>query len=119
TMIGWDYELQEEVSYTEKTYFPPSINGHKRLKNFYEIPERIRIVYNETLECLKSKCYLLAGAGLRAIIEAICLDQKITGKELAVKINNLTKSKLITEKDSYRLHSIRFLGNDSVHEMEV
>ncbi|SFS39989.1 DUF4145 domain-containing protein [Sphingobacterium wenxiniae] len=119
SMYGWDYDNQTEVAYTEKTYFPPSINDHKRLKNFYEIPQRIRIVYNETLECLKNKCYLLAGAGLRAIIEAICLDQKITGKELATKINNLTKSKLITEKDSHRLHSIRFLGNDSVHEMEV
>ncbi len=119
TMIGWDYEIQEHVPYSERTYFPPSVNGHKRLRNFYEIPERIRVVYNETLECLKGKCYLLAGVGLRAIIEAVCLDQEINGKDLATKINNLTKGKLITEKDSRRLHSIRFLGNDSVHEMEV
>lgn len=53
------------------------------------------------------------------MIEAICIDQSIPGRNLEVKINNLVKHKLITEKDAYRLHSIRFLGNDSVHEMDV
>ena len=55
----------------------------------------------------------------RAIIESICLDQKITGKNLQIKINKLVQNKLISEKDGNRLHSIRFIGNDSVHEMEV
>src|SRR5690606_30780536 len=29
------------------------------------------------------------------------------------------RNKLITEKESKRLHSIRFIGNDSVHEMKA
>ena len=52
----------------------------------------------------------------------ICIKCEV-GKELSEfyknKINNLEKGKFITERDSSRLHSIRFLGNDSVHEMDV
>lgn len=119
SMVSWDHHNQDQFTYTEQIYYPPNINGHRKLQNYYHIPEKIRIVYNESLEALKCKCYLLTGVGLRAVIEAICLEQNIVGRNLEVKINNLTKNKLITEKDSHRLHSVRFLGNDSVHEMEV
>jgi hypothetical protein len=63
--------------------------------------------------------YLLAGVGFRAIIEAVCIEEDIKGKDLLHKIDNLSKKRLISEKEAERLHSIRFLGNDSVHEMEV
>jgi len=108
-----------EESFDESKYYPKNLAHHILLKNQYHLPEKIRIVYGETLEALINDCYLLAGVGLRAIIEAICLDQTIPGRNLEVKINNLVKNKLITEKDGKRLHSIRFLGNDSVHEMDV
>jgi len=111
---------EEEYHYYEdKKYYPLAINGHETLKHYFSIPDKIRIVYLETLETIKSNSYLLSGVGLRAIIEAIALEQKIPGKTLEQKINNLLKNKLITERDANRLHSIRFLGNDSVHEMEV
>lgn len=108
-----------EEPYDESKYYPKNLTSHSLLKNLYHLPDKLRIVYNETIEALKNNCYLLAGVGLRAIIEAICLDQKITGRNLEIKINNLVRNKLITEKDGKRLHSIRFLGNDSVHEMDV
>ncbi|EKT4549510.1 DUF4145 domain-containing protein [Flavobacterium psychrophilum] len=108
-----------ERSYEENKYYPLSISGHKTIDNYYYIPDKIRVVYLETLEAIKSNCYLLSGVGLRAIIEAIALEQNITGRNLEQKINNLLRNKFITEKDAHRLHSIRFLGNDSVHEMEV
>lgn len=108
-----------EESFYESKYYPKSLANHTLLKNRYHLPEKLKIVYIETLEALLNDCYLLAGVGLRAIIEAICIDQKISGRNLEVKINNLVRNKLITEKDGNRLHSIRFLGNDSVHEMDV
>lgn len=119
SMIAWDSGTEEEFYYDQKTYYPPNIDGHNGFKNKFAIPEKIRIVYFETLEAIKNKCYMLSAVGLRAVIEAICLEQKIKGGNLVQKIKNLTKNKLITEKDEHRLHSIRFLGNDSVHEMEV
>lgn len=118
-MIAWDGEEQQEFYYYDIKYYPKNIVGYRPLKNSYAIPEKIRIVYNEAIEALKNDCYLLSAVGLRAVIEAICIEQGIAGRNLEIKINNLVRSKLITEKDSGRLHSIRFLGNDSVHEMEV
>ena len=119
SMVGYNQETGEDGYYTESKYYPLNIVGHKRIANSHHMPEKIRIVYNESLEALKGNCYLLSAVGLRAVIEAICIDQSIPGRNLEQKINNLSKQKLITERDGKRLHSIRFLGNDSVHEMEV
>jgi len=117
-MVYYDDD-DNERSYDESKYYPKNLSNHVILENIYVLPDKIRIVYVESIEALKNNCYLLSGVGLRAVIEAICLNQNITGKNLEVKINHLVKNKLITEKDGNRLHSIRFLGNDSVHEMEV
>lgn len=117
-MIRYDHHGDQE-HYDESKYYPRNLPNHVILENIYALPDKIRIVYIESIEALKNNCYLLSGVGLRAVIEAICLNQNISGRNLEVKINNLVKNKLITEKDGNRLHSIRFLGNDSVHEMEV
>jgi hypothetical protein len=118
-MTVFDHEIEEEVFYNDKKYYPKNIKEHRDLKNSYSIPDKIRIVYNESLEALKNNCYLLSAVGLRAVIEAVCIEENIPGRNLETKINNLVRGKLITEKDAYRLHSIRFLGNDSVHDMDV
>ena len=118
-MYNYENDHQTITHYNDKKYFPSSINGHTTIKHHYAIPGKIRVVYLETLEAIKSNCYLLSGVGLRAVIEAIALEQNIPGRNLEQKINNLLRNKLITERDANRLHSIRFMGNDSVHEMEV
>lgn len=124
TVYGDEYmtdydEFRGQIYYEDKDYFPKNLLNHSSLNNVSEIPNKIRIVYFETIETLKNKIYLLAGVGMRAVIEAICLDQNISGRNLEVKINKLVQNNLITKKDASRLHSIRFLGNDSVHEMAV
>ncbi|WP_140386550.1 DUF4145 domain-containing protein, partial [Vibrio parahaemolyticus] len=67
----------------------------------------------------RDEAYTLAGIGFRATIEAVCNDQSIQGKELSTRINNLASNGLISKKDSTRLHSIRFLGNDAAHDIKV
>lgn len=99
--------------------YPPMLNGHKRLDDAWLLPYSIQLMYNESIEALQSGCKVLAGAGFRAIIEAICLDKQITGRDLETKINNLVKNDLITKSERDRLHSIRFMGNDSIHEMKI
>lgn len=118
-MQGWNEYSQEEYNYQDKKYYPGNLISHYSLKYDHKIPEQIRIVYYETVKAMVNGCYILSGVGLRAIIEAICLQENIKGRSLELKINNLEKGKFITERDSSRLHSIRFLGNDSVHEMDV
>lgn len=115
----YDEDGENPIYYSNDICYPKYLKEHRVLKNQYEIPNKIRIVYLETIEAFKSACYLLAGVGLRAVIEAICIEENILGRNLEIKISNLLKNKLITEREANRLHSIRFLGNDSVHEMDV
>lgn len=113
-----DYEGQETHRVKVENY-PSVLHGHNAINNLYLIPPSIRPVYDQTLLAFKGKSHLLAGVGFRAIIEALCIQEKIKGNNLEIKINNLAKNRLITEREANRLHTIRFLGNDSVHEMEI
>lgn len=106
-----------EIPITTNIY-PPYIHKHKTLDGIWMLPLKIRKIYEESISALKAKCLILSGAGFRGVIEAICLDKTIKGRDLETKINNLAKQGLITKTECDRLHSIRFLGNDSIHEMK-
>lgn len=101
------------------TTYPGEIKEVKTLDKTYALPEKIKLIYQEAISTFNSKCPILTGVAFRAIIEAICLEEKVKGQNLRSKINNLVKQKLLTEKEADRLHPIRFIGNDSVHEMKV
>ena len=101
------------------TYYPKKDRIIKRLKNIYDLPEKIRLIYNEAINAFNADSFILTGVAFRAVIEAICLEENVPGKNLEKKINNLVRQKFITEKEAKRLHSIRFIGNDSIHEMKV
>lgn len=85
----------------------------------WDIPYGIKTVYHEAVIAYNNSCFLLSAAGFRATIEAICIDKEIKGKNLENRINALYKKGIITLNDRDRLHSIRFLGNDSIHEMKM
>lgn len=94
--------------------FPKAEIGNLNTKH---LPEIVESIYQETCSAYRDGALTLAGIGFRATIEAICNDQGVTGKELSTRINNLASKGLISKKDSTRLHSIRFLGNDAAHEI--
>jgi len=101
------------------TNYPKKYRVVKRLDNTHALPEKIRLIYNEAIDSYNSDCFILTGVAFRSVIEAICIEEEVPGRNLEIKINNLVRQKLITEKEAKRLHSIRFIGNDSVHEMKV
>ena len=109
------YDNEWEVPSDVKNY--PS--ARKGSINSHYIPTIVSKIYNESCSAYRNESFILAGIGFRATIEAICNDQEIKGKELSVRINNLATKGLISKKDSNRLHSIRFLGNDSAHDIKV
>jgi hypothetical protein len=92
--------------------------GKKGTLDTWNMPEVVASIYSETCNAYRDGALTLAGIGFRATIEAICNDQDISGKELSVKINNLASKGLISKKDSARLHSIRFMGNDAAHDIK-
>ncbi|HEK0602067.1 MULTISPECIES: DUF4145 domain-containing protein [Proteus] len=108
--IGEDeWEVPSDID----IYPPLSINNI----NTTSLPNTVRNIFNETCAAISNKSLTLAGVGLRATIEAVCIEQTISGKELKTKINNLSSKGLISKKDCGLLHSIRFIGNDAAHEI--
>ncbi|MBV6492458.1 MAG: hypothetical protein LDLANPLL_00452 [Turneriella sp.] len=99
--------------------FPNFLPEAKRFKRAAWFPDDISNIYVETTNAIKDENLVLAGAGLRMIIEAIAIDKKVPGKHLENQITNLQKKGLISKLDSSRLHAIRFLGNDAVHALKA
>jgi Domain of unknown function (DUF4145) len=104
----WDHPIKVDV-------YPKKSKGTLDLS---DAPEIVSDIYSEACNAFRDESHTLAGIGFRATIEAICNDQKINGKELSTRINNLSAKGLISKKDSLRLHSIRFLGNDAAHDIK-
>jgi len=53
---------------------------------------------------------------LRALLEGICQDKRIKGKNLKAKIEGL-KSLLPNKNIIRNLHHFRFMGNEAIHEL--
>jgi hypothetical protein len=83
------------------------------------IPEQVLAIYNETIQARNAGAPTLAGAGLRAIVEALCINQKVTGGNLAHKIDQLVTKGLLATPQADALHEERFLGNSALHEIEA
>lgn len=80
-------------------------------------PEGIASIYREVAIALASHLPLLAAAGLRALIEAVCIAQKASGRNLAQRIDALAASGVLSTAQAEALHSHRFLGNAVLHEI--
>lgn len=109
----------EEVYYFNETIYPNYLDEGNEIQDLHLVPGKISSIYKETINALKTKSYILAAGGLRAVIEAVCNHLRIKKGNLAERIDLLHKKGHLTLGESKRLHSIRFLGNDALHEMEI
>jgi len=116
-MIENDEEGKPDY-YFDKQVYPLFLEKGEELKYEYYLPESISGIYLETISAFKSKSLILTAGGLRAIIEALCNHLKIKKDNLQTRIDLLHGKGHLTLSESKRLHSIRFLGNDALHEME-
>jgi hypothetical protein len=116
-MVGFD-EDELPIFYDDVDIYPQYLKEGNELDYLGYIPEEIRDVYKETVGALKSELYILTAGGLRAIIEATCNFLKIKKGNLQDRIDLLQKKEYLTKGEARRLHTIRFLGNDALHEME-
>lgn len=83
------------------------------------VPEAVWKMYKETINALNADIRTLAGGGLRATVEAICIDSGITNGNLQDKINELSNRNLLTVTQTELLHEERYLGNAALHELET
>lgn len=117
-----DYEDygEEQTCYNirEKLY-PSHLEGIKGLRDeTHYLPSSIKSIYAETLMALSNQAPVLAGIGLRALLETVCKEKQATGRNLLTKIDNLVSMGILTPQSAAILHKIRTLGNDAAHEVK-
>jgi hypothetical protein len=105
-----------EMDYRWKTY-PYSKNSRKPLADVDNFPQKVKLIDQETIGALNAQLPVLTAIGLRAIIEAICVEQEVAGRTLEKKIGSLANSGILSTAQAKILHGHRFLGNIAVHEI--
>lgn len=114
------YPISEnEYEYAElELLYPARTKNRNTLKNEeHYLPTKVRGIYKETLEALNNNSPILAGIGLRVLIETICKEKQAKGYNLYQKIDDLVVKQILTPTGSATLHKIRTLGNDAAHEV--
>jgi hypothetical protein len=138
--LSWNSEAQWQISQyewddgTSEWLYPERSEQTRVIRNYHNVPNTLRRIYRETIECFNKEIFTLCAAGLRAIIEGICADQKITDgpfiinkadgstktvrrKNLEGKIAGLGEKAILSQRNTAILHEHRFLGNEAVHEL--
>ena len=114
----FDKEGEEHPSNFQKVY-PGRIAGRPELDEIYDLPHGVAQIYKQTHEALCNKLLILTGIGLRAIVEAVCLERNAKGHNLLEKIDDLVAQGIITKDSAEILHSIRLMGNEAAHETKA
>ncbi|HDY98785.1 MAG TPA: DUF4145 domain-containing protein [Pseudomonas sabulinigri] len=116
------------------TLYPKRSNNTRAIKEFWEVPNNLRRIYRESIDCFNNDSFTLTAAGLRALIEGLCAElgvidgpKTIAKKDLTQevkrfsnlegKISGLHEKGFLTEKSANLLHEHRFMGNAAVHEL--
>lgn len=115
---------EDHIDHESGRYIPdiavypvPAKQNWRARKELYAVPISGRI-YREVVAAIDNNSNLLAAAGLRACVEAICKDKAIPGKNLETKIEGLVSSGMLAKPQADLLHEARFLGNSALHELK-
>lgn len=100
--------------------YPSRVEGRKGLGiDEIHLPAQIRAIYSETIEAIANQSPVLAGIGLRALVEAVCKEKGAPGENLFKQINSLQADGTLSKGSTTILHQIRTLGNDAAHESKA
>lgn len=113
-----DVEYDFDGLYYPETikYYPGRVEGVKFLDS-HLLPYTVQQIYKETVLSLENEQFILAGIGIRAIVETICKDLEAVGQDLYNKINALKDRSIVTQEGADTLHKLRILGNSAAHEV--
>jgi len=101
----------------EEKLFPPRDFGRKELADLEYAPERVQTIYRETLRAINGDQPVLAGIGIRALIETVCKAKRAKGHTLYHQIDNLVVLGILSKDGAKTLHKLRVLGNKAAHEV--
>ena len=112
----WD-PYSGEVTIHWDTY-PVSKGQRPSIDDSDELPNKVNIIYREVIASINSNLHILSAIGLRTLIEAICKDRGVEGKNLEVLIDALARNGILSTDQAKILHGLRFMGNVAAHEIK-
>lgn len=117
----WDIDPITGDHYLPSTikYYPNRITGRPLMQDAYHLPHGVYSIYKEAHSSLCNNLNIMAGFGIRAIVEAVCKDKTIAGRNLQDRIDGLKDNGFITSPAADILHNLRFMGNAAAHEMRT
>lgn len=113
---SYDMSTGEDFYWSTEHIFPHRTAGRFKIKDSFTLPPGVGKAYDELVSAMNAGQTILAGLGIRVVLESICVDLKAEGDSLFKKINGLLKLNAITESDVSILHKLRALGNTAAHE---
>ncbi len=116
------YLEEDEEIWGEYDYSSRSRQFDLKPKEFDRIPQKLKTIYEETINALNRKSKILCGIGVRALLEGICVEQgvPITGKKggptpFKAKLEALQAT--LGDETVKSLEKIAWLGNDAAHQL--
>lgn len=114
--INYNPETGEQSLDENVGLYPNRLAGRKQVKDMYFLPDEVLKIYKETHRALCGRLSILAGIGIRALVESVCREKEAQGGNLENKIDDLVTKGVLTRDSAQTLHSTRLLGNKSAHE---
>ena len=108
----------DDEEWEDSKLYPPRVAGRRALPDSWMIEPRVRQIYKETSDAIAAGSPILAGIGLRAILETVCQQKSAQGSNLLAKIDDLVTKQVLTPNGAAVLHQIRTLGNSAAHEVQ-
>ncbi len=108
------FENPEE---TESLFCPRRTEYERMQERFITLPKKLADLYAEVISAHNSDLNVLCAVGLRGLIEGVCADKKIQGRNLDERVEAMKL--LLPENIVKNLHGFRFMGNRAAHELEA
>lgn len=113
----YDYDTNTKYSIPTIKFYPGRSVGLKA-SDSYLLPVNVQEIYKETILAIENEQNILAGIGIRALIETVCKDREAIGRDLHAKIDSLHEKGIVTLEGAGVLHRLRVLGNEAAHEVK-
>lgn len=101
----------------EQIYPVPALNSHEK-RSFRRLPREVEQAYQEVVSAFNTGLFMLAGIGVRMVIEGICNNSGISGT-LNEKIDALKTRGHLSIVQAELLHELRKHGNEAAHELFI
>jgi len=115
THMGMFSQRDNEEHFWESKFFPQRQRTDLSPKHFRHLNIKLSAIYLEVISSFNAELSILCAIGLRALLEGICADKGIKGRNLYEKVEGLKLH--LPGNIVNSLHGFRFMGNDAAHEL--